>query len=60
MDIYMYKFVYTHFLNKSFYHHLFEKMNMKFMLIMTHVYINTFYKTFGKNYILKKNIYNKT
>lgn len=35
-------------------------MNMKFMLIMTHVYINTFYKTFGKNYILKKNIYNKT
>lgn len=25
MDIYMYKFVYTHFLNNVFYHHLFEK-----------------------------------
>lgn len=39
MDIYMYKFVYTHFLNKCFYHHLFEKyVNIKSMLITTHVY----------------------
>lgn len=36
-----------------------KKMNMKFMFIMIYVYINIFYKIFGKNYILKKNIYNK-